>query len=727
MRYDGLVSGRPLVLCAVLVACTAGDADPDPAPIAPGSSAVSWRDDPVLGRVLWDAARDRPRLIIGRLAGTGADAAAIARDALARHAEQLGLDGTDLAVAAVRTGRAGSYVRFAQHVGGLPVLGAEVIALVAAGEVRAVQLAHVPGLAPPVGGGDIGPAAALAAVRARTGGGSERGAPRVVRGIAVEPGGARVSYRVTVLAAAGPTWGADVDAVTGAVTRLRDLRMRVDGTGLVFDPNAVDATGNTALVDGNDATTAALDAARVSVTIRHLDASGFLRGTWADVRPPASTPRADENTHVYNYNRTDDRFEEVMAYYHLDRSQQRIQDLGYTDVNNRVQVAIVNALAEDNSYYDPATKQIAYGYGGVDDAEDADIVLHEYGHSIQDDLVPGWGIGGDTGAMGEGFGDYLGAGFVGTLATQAGHPGMIATACVGEWDATSYDTGDPPCLRRTDGDKHFPEDAVGQVHADGEMWSAALMRIRADVGADIGDTLALEHHFMLNDSADFGTAAAALVAADENVYAGAHRTALRRALFARGLLRTPLPAGTAPDVLASLAVSVDPPRVGGQYDDDLDDTQSVTFPGAAAVRVHFTQIATEAGSGTSCIDGGCDNLYLSNADGDLYQIAFGAASDVVSVVVPGDTIALRLVSDGSVHATGYHVDRIDSMGDDGVDAGPTPDAAAPTIDAAPAGSPDAGRAYDYGGGGGCCDGTGGASLGPALIVLALVLRRRRQW
>src|SRR5262245_14952737 len=98
MRYDGRVSGRRLVLRAVLAACTAGgDADPDP--IAPGGSALGWRDDPALGRVLWDAARARPRLIIGRLPGTGSDAEAIARDALARHAARLGLDGTDLVVA----------------------------------------------------------------------------------------------------------------------------------------------------------------------------------------------------------------------------------------------------------------------------------------------------------------------------------------------------------------------------------------------------------------------------------------------------------------------------------------------------------------------------------------------------------------------------------------------------------------------------------------------------
>ena len=41
----------------------------------------------------------------------------------------------------------------------------------------------------------------------------------------------------------------------------------------------------------------------------------------------------------------------------------------------------------------------------MDDSEDADVVLHEYGHAIQHDISASW-FGGDTGAMGEGFGDY---------------------------------------------------------------------------------------------------------------------------------------------------------------------------------------------------------------------------------------------------------------------------------------------------------------------------------
>src|SRR3712207_7035090 len=39
----------------------------------------------------------------------------------------------------------------------------------------------------------------------------------------------------------------------------------------------------------------------------------------------------------------------------------------------------------------PFTKNVTFGNGGVDDAEDADIILHELGHAIHDNQVPGWG------------------------------------------------------------------------------------------------------------------------------------------------------------------------------------------------------------------------------------------------------------------------------------------------------------------------------------------------
>lgn len=47
----------------------------------------------------------------------------------------------------------------------------------------------------------------------------------------------------------------------------------------------------------------------------------------------------------------------------------------------------------DNSYYDSLTQQLAFGEGGVDDAEDADVVIHELTHGLHDWLTGGTGAG----------------------------------------------------------------------------------------------------------------------------------------------------------------------------------------------------------------------------------------------------------------------------------------------------------------------------------------------
>jgi hypothetical protein len=45
----------------------------------------------------------------------------------------------------------------------------------------------------------------------------------------------------------------------------------------------------------------------------------------------------------------------------------------------------------DNSFFRDDKANITLGKGGVDDAEDAEVIVHEYGHSVQDSQVPGFG------------------------------------------------------------------------------------------------------------------------------------------------------------------------------------------------------------------------------------------------------------------------------------------------------------------------------------------------
>lgn len=752
------------LLLGALAACATSDdiGGAPPAPLTAAAPSDLAADSRVPPTIVWDDAGRGPRMLTGEFPVTAVTDEAAARAFLARHATRLGVaaDGSDLALLATRHGLAGSYVRFQQVVAGVPVFDRQVVVVVAADRsaVRALNLGqHGPLAAPRLL--DRGPGPAIAAARAALGPVVEESAPTTVRGLEVTDR-VHLAYRVTLVTRTPiASWEVSIDAGTGEVLSLRDRNVHADGTGLVFDMTPTASTGTATLTDGNDQTNATLDAARFAVTLPRLDGTGVLRGPWVDAMPLNANQRTSAANLAFAFNRQDDRFEEVMAYYHLDRAQARIQALGHTDANNRMQVARVNALTADNSFYSPANKEIRYGTGGVDDAEDADILLHEYGHAIQDDQVPGWGNG-DEGSMGEGFGDYLAASFSEVLPAQASHPQPLGHfPCVGDWDATSYDNGTPRCLRRTDGDKHAPEDTDGEVHDDGEIWAAGLWRGRTAVGADVMDRLVLESHGLLTTNETFDRAAAAIVMADQLVFAGSHRLPLRRALYHHGLLRTPQPAATYANVVATQPVTIqNPHNAQGQYVANLDDTQTFTLPGALALRVHFSSLSLTAAGG--CDGTSCDNLYLTDGSGDLYQIFTASQNGPrTSVQVPGDTVKLRLVTDTANQNTGYVVDRVEAMGgtvmpvDAAVDAAidaaidarpidapPPTDArpldAAPAIDAPPAlDAPPATDAATVDAGdpekvedSGCCS-TGGspaAPLGLALVVGGLLVRRRRR-
>jgi zinc metalloprotease ZmpB len=176
---------------------------------------------------------------------------------------------------------------------------------------------------------------------------------------------------------------------------------------------------------------------------------------------------------------------------------------------------------------------ITFGKGGVDDAEDAEVIVHEYGHSVQDSQVTGFGTNLESGAIGEGFSDYFA---VAVTSWASGVPTHTPEACVADWDSVSYTSTVPHCLRRLDGTKQYPRDLEGEVHADGEIWSRALWDIRTDLGDTRATTLIVEAQFAFAPDTSFHDAALATVAAAQRLYGAQSARAARAAFVERGVL-----------------------------------------------------------------------------------------------------------------------------------------------------------------------------------------------
>jgi Zn-dependent metalloprotease len=320
-------------------------------------------------------------------------------------------------------------------------------------------------------------------------------------------------------------WKVYLHAQTGAVLELIDLLKSQDGRGRVFDPHPMATLNDTTLED--DASIP--DAAYADVTLRDLPNTGFLDGPFVTTKRTAN--RVKQANLDFRFKRPDKGFKEVMVYYHIDRVQRYLQELGFDNVLNKpIEVNVDGAINEDNSFYSPSTKSLTFGRGGVDDAEDAEIILHEYGHAIQDDQVPGWGPSGESRAMGEGFGDYLAASFFAEAKPERLRP------CVGSWDAAAYSGDDPPNLRRMDSNKKYPRDMVGEEHSDGEIWAACLWEVRAALGGRVADKLVVAHHFQLAPRASFEDAAKGLMTVDKVLNEGRNEEAIKDVFVRRGIL-----------------------------------------------------------------------------------------------------------------------------------------------------------------------------------------------
>ena len=430
----------------------------------------------------------------------------------------------------------GTIRRFPQRVAGMPVHGAEAIVVEPAGGAPELVVDHTVARLKAPRAAEIGRQGAVE--RARAGAGIERlrGPPRARLG--VDPRTRRLAWEVQ-LPAERPTADllVSVDARHGRVIRSRDLLRRA--TASLFSPNPVVTRGSSSgLRDARDRESSLLASLRVPVTLERLtSARGCLRGLYADARlGPTAKTVCRRSGSWGNVGRSQASFEALMGYFHVDRTRAYVESLVLTEgLREKPQRVHANSFPQDNSYFSPFDRVVAFGTGGVDDGEDGDVIVHEYGHSLQDQQQRLFGATAASAAIGEGFGDYLAA-VISSLSTGGEERFDI---CMFEWDAISYTRR--RCARRTDKEitlRRANRRCGREPHCVGEAWSSALWELRGELGLDpagrsVGDRIVLESQFMYTRRTGFHDAARALIAADELLYAGLHEAIVEAEMVER--------------------------------------------------------------------------------------------------------------------------------------------------------------------------------------------------
>lgn len=328
---------------------------------------------------------------------------------------------------------------------------------------------------------------------------------------------------------------------------------RTDGSGYVFDPDPLTSSGASygpPYTDNDDAANAELNAARKTVSLLDITQDGdgkwvlegpFVRITGENqLGTNVYDPPAEDSPNDFFFDRSDKRFEAVNAYYHIDASQRYIQSLGILDVQNDGLEVNPHGLTRDDSFYYPDRNMIMFGSGGVDDAEDPSVVIHEYGHALLNAAAPGLLATFEGRALHEGFADYWQGSYFRHLA-ETGQSARDDWRWVFLWDSGEGQIWNG---RYLDHAGIYPQDictastngAGCSVHEDGRMWATTLMQVFDELGRGVTDHLVLLSHYYLDSQVTFSDAAQAVIQADFDYYDGSHVGILIDIFAARGLV-----------------------------------------------------------------------------------------------------------------------------------------------------------------------------------------------
>lgn len=305
-------------------------------------------------------------------------------------------------------------------------------------------------------------------------------------------------------------------------------------SGRVFNPDPLTTAGQFyggIYIDNNNADAVWLDGQEqtVSFTANFTGSQFTLENAHvrvSDFDLPTAAPATSANGQ-FNFDRSQSGFEDVNAFYHINTIQAHIHSLGFDCADGLIDIDTHAENGADNSYFAPfySPQRIFYGTGGVDDAEDADVCVHEYGHFVSESASPGGNNGFDRSALDEAFGDYLAGSYSRSINT-------FNDNWVFNWDGhNEFWNG-----RVLNSTWVYPTDmSQSSYYHNAAIWSAVLWCLNGSIGRNATDSLILQTHYSLGANLGFEDAAALLIDADTLLTGGVYFCPIYQCLFQHGL------------------------------------------------------------------------------------------------------------------------------------------------------------------------------------------------
>ncbi len=228
----------------------------------------------------------------------------------------------------------------------------------------------------------------------------------------------------------------------------------------------------------------------------------------------------------FDFTRNTSQFREFNCLYHIENYRNYLTSIGLP-LTGMFQLEVDPTAYQgfDQSRFDYAGLKpgLYFGTGGVPDAEDADVIVHEYTHAINYFIAPNTTIGNQRLAIEEANCDVMACFYSKDISA-------FNWRQIFNWDGhNEYWEG-----RDGDTKSKYPEDLSSDFYSSSLIWSSMLNDIGVDIGREALTKILLNSIYSYSNNITMQQAANLFLQADSLVYGRKHFGAIKNRMIERG-------------------------------------------------------------------------------------------------------------------------------------------------------------------------------------------------